>query len=95
VAHHMDDKAGDGLEDNAHEDIATCASATIKVFVKMGKTRPIFEELPVRQLSETTYKLLASPGVALNLAKGDIIEIVDQHKAPVVLKRGGNFCIQI
>ncbi len=91
----MDGKAGDGSEDESNEDIASCASATIDVFVAMGKTRPIFEELPVRPLSETTFELLASPGLALSLAKGDIIEIVDQHKVPVVLKRGGNFCIQI
>jgi hypothetical protein len=67
----------------------------IKVFVATRNDSPIFEELPAYQLSDNAYELLASPGLALNLAKGDIVEIIDREKPARVLKRGGNFCINI
>lgn len=39
--------------------------------------------------------MLSSPGIALNLARGDIVSIKDREAPAVVLQRGGNFCIQI
>ena len=53
------------------------------------------EELLARQIDQDTYELLSSPGLAQNLARGDIVSIRDRNAPAVVLKRGGNFCIQI
>lgn len=66
------------------------------IFVLAGhsKNGPTLEELPARKLPGKSYLLLASPGLTLNIAKGDIIQL-DENKKPVVIKRGGNFCIQI
>jgi hypothetical protein len=55
----------------------------------------VFEELPAIFIGNTKYELLVSPGLALNLAKGDIIDIAENHLPAKVLSRGGNFCIQI
>jgi hypothetical protein len=53
------------------------------------------EELLARKIGEDTYELLSSPGLAQNLARGDIVSIKDKNAPAEVLKRGGNFCIQI
>lgn len=55
----------------------------------------VCEELLARQIDQDTYELLSSPGLAQNLARGDIVSIKDKNAPAVVLKRGGNFCIQI
>ncbi|MES2264685.1 MAG: DUF4265 domain-containing protein [Pseudomonadota bacterium] len=67
----------------------------INVYAGKYENSPIFEELPANQLTENTYELLSSPGLALNLAKGDIVEIVNKEQPAKILRRGGNFCIQI
>ncbi|VWD40776.1 hypothetical protein BLA18110_06867 [Burkholderia lata] len=56
---------------------------------------PVHEELPARDTGQGVYELLASPGLALNLAKGDLIRIDDPDRPATVLERGGNYCIQI
>jgi hypothetical protein len=56
---------------------------------------PVFEELPVRRIDQDTYELLSSPGLALNLARGDVVSIKNKNTPAEVLKRGGNFCIHI
>lgn len=66
----------------------------IKVFVA-DDDGPVYEELPALQKGPSTYELLSSPGLALNLAKGDLVSIIDPNTPAQVLKRGGNFCIQI
>lgn len=53
------------------------------------------EELLARQIDQDTYELLSSPGLAQNVARGDIISIKNENAPAEVLKRGGNFCIQI
>jgi hypothetical protein len=68
---------------------------TFKFYAGGGEHTPVFEELPVRVLGLDTYELLCSPGLALNMAKGDIVKIVLPNRPADVLKRGGNFCIQI
>ncbi len=65
----------------------------IKVFV--SDRGPVYEELPAIHKGEFTYELLSSPGLTLNLAKGDLIDIKDTNSPAVVVKRGGNFCINI
>jgi hypothetical protein len=60
-----------------------------------SNSRPIHEELPAIDAGDGSYKLLASPGLALNLAKNDVVRIDEIDRPATVLKRGGNFCIQI
>lgn len=67
----------------------------IKIYAGKSNGDVIYEELPALRIDEKTYQLLSSPGLALNLAKNDIIEIEDVNKPVKVRKRGGNFCIQI
>jgi hypothetical protein len=71
------------------------ASTLIQVFVAMREHGPIHEELPARSMGENRYELLASPGLALNLARGDIVEIRNRDEPATVIRRGGNFCVQI
>ncbi|MGL5002548.1 MAG: DUF4265 domain-containing protein [Casimicrobium sp.] len=66
-----------------------------KFYVSGADSSPVFEELPVNRIDDNVYELLASPGLALNMAKGDIVEITDPLKPATILKRGGNFCVQI
>lgn len=66
----------------------------IKVFVARRKG-PVYEELPALRKGEHVYELLSSPGLALNLARGDLINIEDPDSPAVVIKRGGNFCINL
>ena len=54
----------------------------IRVLAGENKSGPVYETLPARQIDE-------------NLARGDIISIADPLAPAEVLKRGGNFCIQI
>lgn len=65
----------------------------IEVFAGTSDEDPVFEELPARPLGTATYELLSSPGLALNMAREDVISIEDRNTHAVVLERGGNFCI--
>lgn len=67
----------------------------IHVYAGEDDSEPIFEELPARRIDEDTYELLSSPGLALNLARGDIVSIRNKNTHAEVLSRGGNFCVQI
>ncbi|HEX8611708.1 MAG TPA: DUF4265 domain-containing protein [Telluria sp.] len=67
----------------------------ISVCIREDDVAPVFELLPAVDLGGNMYELLASPGLALNLAKGDIIDITEMNKPAKVVRRGGNFCIQI
>jgi hypothetical protein len=67
----------------------------VLVYVGQNDSGPVFEELPALHIEGNTYELLRSPGLALNLAKGDIIQIPGNPEPAKVLKRGGNFCVQL
>ncbi|VWD40656.1 hypothetical protein BLA39750_05353 [Burkholderia lata] len=67
----------------------------IYVYAGSSGDAPVHEELPARQVEPGVYELLASPGLTLNLAKGDLVRIDDSDRPATVLKRGGNYCIQI
>lgn len=68
---------------------------TVNFYAGSANGSPVYEELPAKKLADNKYELLSSPGLALNLAKGDIVEVLDTQKPAHVLHRGGNFCIQI
>lgn len=67
----------------------------IYVYAGSSGDAPVHEELPARQVEPGVYELLASPGLTLNLAKGDLVRIDAPDRPATVLKRGGNYCIQI
>ncbi|WP_178106707.1 DUF4265 domain-containing protein [Pseudomonas mangiferae] len=68
---------------------------TIKIYAEKTSNGNILrEEVPVEKLSNDSYELLASPGLALNLAKGDRFRFVDENTPVEVLQRSGNLCIQ-
>ena len=77
------------------EDINCNELPHIQVLAGKNKQGPVFESLPARQIDTHVYELLASPGLTLNLARGDVINIENAMEPAVVLKRGGNFCIQV
>ncbi|MDR1911939.1 MAG: DUF4265 domain-containing protein [Helicobacteraceae bacterium] len=55
----------------------------------------VFEKIPATRIAKNVYKLTSSPGLALNLAKGDLIKIYEGERSAKVLKRGGLFCVHI
>ncbi|UQO33861.1 DUF4265 domain-containing protein [Burkholderia cepacia] len=65
----------------------------IHVYAGSSGDAPVHEELPARQVEPGIYELLVSPGLVLNLAKGDLVRIDDPDRPATVLKRGGNYCI--
>lgn len=67
----------------------------ICVYAGKNSKGPVYEELPARKIDGHTYELLSSPGLALNLARGDIISLKKPQAHAEVLRRGGNFCIHI
>jgi len=67
----------------------------IYVYAGHGKNGAVFEEIPAQFIKANQYKILKSPGLAQNLAKGDVIEINGKAEHPIVISRGGNFCIQM
>lgn len=65
----------------------------ISVFAGKNQHCNVYEELPAKKESEETYLLLTSPGLALCLAKGDLVHLDGGHHK--LVKHGGNFCIQM
>lgn len=56
--------------------------------------KPAYEEIIVEQRGDSTYELLASPGLVLGLAAGDTIRITSADDFEIVA-RGGNVCVQL
>jgi len=67
----------------------------VKIYAGEGKNGPVYEELPAVPQGKNLYKILKSPGLVLNIAKGDVVKIRNCTTPPEVILRGGNFCIQI
>lgn len=67
----------------------------INVYAGRNDAGAVYEQLPAMPIGDGSYELLSSPGLTLNLAKGDCVRIDDVERPAVVLTRGGNFCIQI
>ncbi|AVS66199.1 hypothetical protein C8245_11410 [Paracidovorax avenae] len=65
----------------------------IRVFAGKNQHGNVYEELPAKKISDNIYVLLASPGLLLGLAKGDLIHLHENHYE--ILEHGGNFCIQM
>lgn len=55
---------------------------------------PAYEEVVVERLGPARFKLVQSPGLVLDVAAGDVIDVSEDRRATVV-ERGGNLCIQL
>ncbi|WP_263147990.1 DUF4265 domain-containing protein [Pseudomonas sp. RIT-PI-AD] len=67
---------------------------TLNIYAeKASNGRILREEVLVKKLATGDYLLLASPGIVLNLAKGDRFRVLDEC-APVKVLRAGNICVQ-
>ncbi|MDK8180097.1 DUF4265 domain-containing protein [Paenibacillus sp. UMB4589-SE434] len=66
----------------------------IQVFAGTYSEGTVLEELPAEYLSDQKFKLCASPGLALGLAKGDTIKLHPNGDFELI-EHGGNFCVQI
>ena len=55
----------------------------------------VLEEVLVTQVQTGHYRIEATPGVVLGMARGDLIEYDDLSKAFVVLERGGNLAVHV
>ncbi|TRV79529.1 DUF4265 domain-containing protein [Streptomyces sp. 130] len=63
---------------------------------KKTSGEPVFEEVPVEELTPPgEYRLLASPGLVLGVACGDVVRVDSTTGEFDVLLRGGNLCIQL
>lgn len=67
----------------------------IHVYAGISDGKVIYEEIPAKKLQGNLYQLLSSPGLALNMAKDDVIDVTEKSMPAKIVKRGGNFCIQI
>jgi hypothetical protein len=72
-----------------------CSEVGIELYAGSNAEGPVYEPVHARKIDEDVYELCSSPGLALNMAIGDIISIKNKDAPAVVLKRGGNFCIHI
>ncbi|WP_028546469.1 DUF4265 domain-containing protein [Paenibacillus taiwanensis] len=66
----------------------------IKVLADTSSQVAVLEELPAEYLCDHKFKLCASPGLTLGLAKGDTIRLHPSGEFELI-QHGGNFCIQI
>jgi hypothetical protein len=55
---------------------------------------PVYEQVTAEALPDGRFRLLASPGLALGTAAGDVIEVADDG-TPLVVERGGNLALQV
>ncbi|WP_246797613.1 DUF4265 domain-containing protein [Burkholderia perseverans] len=67
----------------------------IDVYAGNNESGPVYDRLPAKKIDVDVYELLASPGLTLNLARGDLVRLDGVDLPVTVLMRGGNFCIQI
>lgn len=69
---------------------------TINIFADFSSCGgKVYENLPVLHLGRGNYRLLSSPGLILGLAKNDEIKFDEKSCEFELLKRGGNFCVQV
>jgi hypothetical protein len=80
-------QAGPGLEPNR---------PTVRLLATLKESgQPVFEEVPVEVLGGSRYRLLASPGILENLARGDVFVVDPETSTYRVEEHGGNLCVQV
>lgn len=81
---HMDGRIG-----------AAMAPMTVRIIAATSSDgRPAFEEVLVESLGASRYRIVKSPGLALNLAADDVFSLRPDGSYWVE-SRGGNVCIQM
>jgi len=69
---------------------------TINVFAgNSDNGNRVYEQLLVTDLENSIFRIEASPGLVLGIAKGDEIEFRSETGDYKILRRGGNLSIQI
>ena len=69
---------------------------TINVYAgESSMGNKVYEELPVVPIADGYFRVMASPGLVLGLAKGDEIKFNSNSGHFEVIKRGNNLCIQL
>ncbi len=66
--------------------------------LRVGQKRsgePVFENVLVEVVEGGHMKLLHSPGLALGVASGDVIEVNSADSVYKVISRGGNIAVQV
>jgi hypothetical protein len=56
---------------------------------------PVIEEVLVDSLSGNKYRVVATPGLVLGVAAGDVINVDHAEKTFAVMTRGGNLAIHL
>jgi Domain of unknown function (DUF4265) len=62
---------------------------------KKKSGEPVYEEVLVDHLSESKYKIVATPGIVLGIAAGDLIEVCSDNGEFRIFSRGGNLSIHL
>jgi hypothetical protein len=67
---------------------------TVRLLVQIGRSgRPVHEDVPAEPEGRR-WRLLASPGLAMGAAAGDLLEVRDDQSFEVV-ERGGNVAVHV
>ena len=67
---------------------------TVRLLVQLGPSgRPVHEDVPAEPEGDR-WRLLASPGLAMGTAAGDLLEVREDHSFEVV-ERGGNIAVHV
>lgn len=53
---------------------------------------PVFEQVPAEHLGGSTYRLAATPGLAVGCAEADVVRVAHDGSFQVE-QRGGNLCV--
>jgi hypothetical protein len=77
--------------------VATASRRTAIYLVAGRKTsgEAVFEEVLVTREGASHYRIEATPGLVLGVARGDLIEYEEESKSFVVLERGGNLAVHV
>lgn len=68
--------------------------STVRLLVEIGRSgRPVHEDVPAEQEGDR-WRLLASPGLVMGTAAGDLLEVYENRDFDVV-ERGQNIAIHV
>jgi len=71
-------------------------TVSINVYAaKASNGNIVAEKLPAFKVGDNLYRLAASPGLAQNMAKGDVVLYFSKYSPVEIVKRGGNVCVQV
>ena len=62
---------------------------------RAGSGERVYEELPAAPLGDGLYRLLASPGLVLGVAKDDEVRLGVEHGDFTLVRRGRQLCVQV